>query len=146
MRPVVDQEGFDQIQCSQCGECCESFVLSGDEELKDFPPGPIGWLQWYHSSPTSGQRSPALRDEDSMLFFGQLTPHQDEDGAWSYACGYFARDDDGLGICTVYDRRPEMCSDFPYGKPVKGDTYGSCTWNVELVDFEPVTGEVPCLT
>ncbi len=138
---VVDQPTFDAIECNRCGECCESFFLTNDRDTKWgfwLHHGPLGWLELYayyegrerdivdHFSPMG-----------SMLFFGQLIPTLTETGAYRYKCGYFERDADGLGICTVHDTRPSMCSGFPYRKPAE---YARCSWNVELIDYDVVQG------
>ncbi|KKM75188.1 hypothetical protein LCGC14_1392740 [marine sediment metagenome] len=99
--------------------------------------GPLGWLELY--AYYEGKEQDLVNHfspMDSMLFFGQLVPVLTEDG-YRYQCGYFERDADGLGVCTAYDQRPGMCSEFPYGKPAQ---FERCSWNVELIDYEVVQG------
>lgn len=151
--PVVDQPQFDAIECNRCGECCEKFVLRGGNEGFWWNyRGPLGWLELWCYREVRGERMEfegTGSDADNfaaMLFWGQLTPtwHEggkDEDseweGWWSYSCGHFSRDADGLGRCGIYEQRPAMCANFPDG-PVT--TWDECSWRVELVDFEPVQG------
>ena len=138
---VVDQPAFDRIECNRCGDCCEDLFLNSDKSDEwGFwrHHGPLGWLELY--AYFEGREKDLVNHfspMDSMLFFGQLIPTLTETGSYSYACGYFERDADGLGICTIHDTRPSMCSEFPYGEPTR---YDRCTWNVELIDFEVVQG------
>lgn len=48
------------------------------------------------------------------------------DGRWGYECRHFVRDEPGArtGRCSVYEARPAMCRDYPYGKPC---THPGCT-------------------
>ena len=57
-----------------------------------------------------------------------------EDGyTHQYRCSRFTRVEDGSGFCTAYEDRPNACRDFPYGKPVRGDDFEACSYNVEIV-------------
>ncbi len=138
---VVDQPTFDAIECNRCGACCERFPVGADRtDERGFwrHHGPLGWLELYAYYYARDREVDHFAPMDSMLFFGQLTPSIREDGTYVYSCGHFDRDDEGLGVCTVYDERPAMCSEFPYGKPIHAFT--ECAWNVELIDFEVVQG------
>ncbi len=59
---------------------------------------------------------------------GALAPNGDvvqvepDGGGWVFACRHF---DAAARSCTVYDRRPRMCRDYPYGSPC---LHGRCTW------------------
>ncbi len=47
---------------------------------------------------------------------GKTQPH------W-YRCKLFDQD---TRLCTIYERRPRMCRDYPYGKPCE---YAACEWD-----------------
>lgn len=141
IRRVVDQPTFDAIECSRCGQCCEAITFPPEFAERDdkdrfgwwLHRGPLGWLELYgYYGGANGRFGP----QDDMLWFGQLTPSVDNEGHYRYSCGFFEREPDGLGVCTIYADRPRMCSDFPYGRPV--NSYPDCTWNVELIDFDVV--------
>lgn len=157
MIPVVDQSGFDKIECSRCGDCCEDFYLHqgplqflekygaqakrATPEYRDWV-NAKPWRIWrtydesgYH--PVKG-RCDSQNDLDglaSMMWYGELLPTRQEDGSFKAACPRFQRDYDGNGTCTIYASRPAMCADFPYGSGQVG--YERCTWNVELLEYEP---------
>ncbi|KKM90270.1 hypothetical protein LCGC14_1240300 [marine sediment metagenome] len=137
---TVDQPTFDQIECDRCGVCCEEFPfgLDNDDEWGFWRHhGPLGWLELYAYG--KGEKVGHFAPMDSMLFYGQLEPTLGEDNVYRYRCGYFERDADGLGVCTVYDQRPGMCRKFPYGEPVCA--YPECVWSTEKVtvlDLEPM--------
>jgi Fe-S-cluster containining protein len=141
MIPVVDQQAFDSIECNRCGECCEGFFLelSTGNSLKNMG-GPIGMIEYREYWRAHGM--PAFEmtyDTDltkSMFWFGSLEPWQDDEGRWRYRCPHFSRDNDGLGVCGIYEDRPRVCSDFPYGKPQT--FWDKCSWNVEILDYEVV--------
>ena len=50
-----------------------------------------------------------------------------------YRCSRFTRMENGEGFCTAYDDRPNACRGFPYGKPVSGDDFQDCSYNVDIV-------------
>ena len=78
------------------------------------------------------------------MWFGQLTPTWREDiGKYVYACSYLEEADDlQSGWCTVHERRPDVCRDYPSGRDGKADgMYDYCSWGqVEVFDFEVVSG------
>ena len=59
----------------------------------------------------------------------QVNPNDDDvlgkssDGAHYYACKHFDRKQK---VCTIYEIRPAMCREYPYGKPCN---YAGCTWS-----------------
>lgn len=57
-----------------------------------------------------------------------------------YTCRHF----DGAN-CTVYNERPNMCRDYPYGQPCE---HSSCSWDKGRAGLhpEPVELEAPKLT
>lgn len=136
LKPVVDQAGFDKIECGRCGQCCTELYLSIDEEPGN-PGGPIGLLQYYAYHEAKGHEDIAFDPVPFMEFVGQLIPTwHDDTQRFSYRCGHYSEDDEGLGKCNIYEKRPSMCHSFPNGKPV--ETFKDCTWFVDLVEFEVV--------
>lgn len=132
---VVDQPTFDKIECNRCGHCCERFYISGGK-------GPLELLTDLLTRVV--EEKGTYGPQDGVLWLGQLTPTwDDEKQMFSYSCGYFTRDEGGQGVCTIHDTRPEMCRNFPYGRPVVADEWPDCSWRVELVDFEVVQRD-PC--
>ena len=149
---VVTRAEFDAIECNRCGECCERFYLStaGEGWLWWNYTGPLGFLElWcyrlahgadtgvaaqeFHAPQIPNDPSPML---SALMWYGQLTPERDdaEDGVerWRYSCGHFTRDDDGNGVCGIYETRPLTCSALPYGHPQT--TWAACSWNVGLIE------------
>lgn len=147
--PVVDQPTFDAIECNRCGYCCKRITFEvGDK-------GALGLISSYAATlgtvededgvstrvASASDRLRWFEPQDAMIWMGNLIPSQDEDGEWTYRCGYYS---DDVG-CTIYENRPEMCRTFPnhaptfaYGKN-RGNAEG-CTWDVEIMDYEIVQG------
>ncbi len=124
MTRQVTQEEFDKIECNRCGQCCEGFWLSSPlalathlESITD----PKYWDWLNHIEPT-GKVSD---DFSANTLFDGLHRTQ-------YRCTYFKRDTNGLGMCTNYKNRPDVCKEFPYGKPTTG--FVGCSWDVEIVE------------
>lgn len=46
-----------------------------------------------------------------------------------YSCQLLTQED-GVAACSEYDCRPQLCRNFPHGKPVTW--IESCAWNVEV--------------
>lgn len=123
MRPIVDQAGFDRITCSQCGDCCEHLKMDTD---------PAAILAEVRQP---GKYFPGKTHEESVadaeMVSDMLEPTTTgTDGKQYYRCKHFRRESPDKGVCTVYARRPRMCSAFPYGKPA---SWRRCTWNVRVV-------------
>ncbi len=123
---------FEAIECNQCGDCCEEFNLRQSPfELADsaaqldrlnfhalaYPRRDVEsdrkWHRWAKEAPIPLRSAP--------LFSGERP--------WTYRCRFFVRDDADHGHCTVYEGRPPVCSNYPYGKPASFDR---CAWNVEI--------------
>lgn len=113
-RQRVTADEFAALACNRCGACCERFWLGGLSPLELAPGG-------YYDGPDNISYD---------VWLGNLVPTLDDDGRWSYACPFMRRDSDGLATCTIYDRRPTTCRDFPYGRPQR--QYRRCAWNVIL--------------
>ena len=130
MRRVVDQAGFDKIKCGRCGQCCERIVMDGGIS-------PLKLLEMYGEAEAEGIQHHAFFPLDFMEFSGQLVPRWDEElDCWVYTCGHFSRDEDGTGVCGIYEQRPNMCSTIPNGN--HETRYDKCDWNGELVEYEVV--------
>ncbi|MEE8360819.1 MAG: YkgJ family cysteine cluster protein [Gemmatimonadales bacterium] len=130
--PLVTIAEFEAIRCNQCGDCCEQFTMRQspfelansaaqlhrwDAHQLAYPPGEVraekAWHRWAKEAPIP------LRS----------LPHFDHDTPWEYRCRFFVRDDPDHGHCGVYEARPPMCSNYPYGRP---STFDRCSWNVEI--------------
>lgn len=146
--PKVTQEEFDTIICNKCGDCCESFwqpspevlakyIAQYEKEKRTFEyydPYFIGWtpkdftyyfinqrrLAWYKDIVPTGVSRPLDRDEDEKANHVQ------------YRCTRFQRLSEDEGICTRHDERPDICANFPYGRPV-GKEFPRCSWRVKVV-------------
>lgn len=60
----------------------------------------------------------------------QLEPIESGDIRFQYRCPRFERID-GDGVCTRYEERPNVCSQFPYG--FAHPQYDACSWNVAMI-------------
>ena len=135
---VVTWRQFDEIECNRCGECCEGFSIASTGYSEQRDDGAIGW--WLHAGPLGyievwaywqarGEKFEPF-GPDSDLWYAQLEPFWSEEHGWKYKCGHFERDADGLGVCTIYETRPPICSGYPYGRPQT--EFEQCAWNVEV--------------
>lgn len=92
---------------SDCnGSCCERFYLPWTpetvKELKD--------------NIDSGE--PNEYHEDTEMIVNMVIPLESDDstGGWWYTCKHWDRD---TRLCTVYEQRPYMCREYPYGDKCK---------------------------
>lgn len=120
-RPVVSPEEFAFISCNRCGDCCQRFTAPDSKTLLRY----IG-----HNA-----KDPSWGDGRIAFWASHLVPLDEEaedpgEGRIWYRCDLFERDEEGLWVCTAHDRRPDVCRDFPYGRPV---TYKRCSWNVGIL-------------
>ncbi|MEX2430774.1 MAG: YkgJ family cysteine cluster protein [Dehalococcoidia bacterium] len=135
---------FEQIPCNRCGACCEKLWLPSPAKLAELANAPIPepspppeWLEekrrfaaWVAALEPTGQVHEAASDGYS---------HQ-------YRCSRFIREADGAGFCTAYEDRPSACRGFPYGKPVRGEDFGDCSYNVDIVSANSLWRRVRRLT
>ena len=115
---LVDQETYDQIECNQCGDCCEGLSL----EKMD----PLTLIR--------RTANKEISTYDAM-WVGQLAPiWRDDLGYYVYSCSYFERSDDlQTGRCTAHDARPEVCRNYPNGRDgTSGALSRRCSWLVEI--------------
>lgn len=118
--PSLSRAEFDAIECNRCGDCCEGFYLPPRDTLNS-------WAFDYRV----GGNSEDLKTAD---WFSHVHPtgKVSSDGSRpQYRCDYFVRDDSEHGTCTAYDKRPTVCSSFPYGEPV-GPEFPRCSWRVTI--------------
>lgn len=87
------------------GKCCSEFSLIGDTKEDYVKDGIDG-------------------DEESA-FIGEMLIYIGQDGEnpeWpTYTCKYW---DTKSSLCTVYDKRPQMCRDYPNGEPCEWEGCG----------------------
>lgn len=111
------------IESERCtGHCCRRFYMEfSPQVLKE------KYERWIE------QGKPAYHDIGKvyplLTFLGKSYIGVDgierQDSGYYYTCKAF----DGNG-CTIYDDRPQMCSNYPYGDPCK---YKQCTMKLEPV-------------
>jgi Fe-S-cluster containining protein len=90
------------------GACCRSFPLN-------FTPAKMGEL--YLAAIARRKEGATDRNTRDMITIGEMLIPLAEEGDEDvlYTCRHF---DDAAGLCTIYDERPQMCSDYPgYGNP-----------------------------
>lgn len=80
------------------GQCCEQFVLSSGG----------------HGIDMDQLRADPLRWKDGLIVLYMLIPL----GEGRFNCKHFDR---GTRDCTIYERRPQMCRDYPYGRACPRD-------------------------
>lgn len=114
--PVVTPEQYGAISCNRCGRCC-------DDIPAPFAPDELAALA-----------AGASLDADKRTFLSGLTPVEPIAGGWRYCCRHFRRDADGLGVCGIFETRPEVCRRFPYGGVVRRWT--QCAWYVQIRDAD----------
>ena len=131
MRPKVTQAEFDQIPCNRCGACCERLWLPNPQKLATHaqaPPAmanPSGeWLE---------ENRRFIAWVAALVPTGRVNETAEDGYTHQYRCSRFTRVEDGSGFCTAYEDRPNACRDFPYGKPVRGEDFEACSYNVEIL-------------
>lgn len=149
--PVVTQEEFNQIECNRCGECCEGlhfqsplrniFIYGGEQSyivrflrernkgFNDYDLVEAGW------KPDEVKR--CIANLDWFEHLEAMGPNIETDDPTGnnqrYRCTYFKRQEsDGLGFCTIHERRPNICRNYPYGNPVVTDDLPHCSYRVKI--------------
>jgi Fe-S-cluster containining protein len=124
---------FDQLECNRCGACCEKLLL----------PSPLKLVEALGARAREEIRGDEWNSENQrfIAWLSDLEPtgHEVNSGDGSlheYRCKRFRRLEDGSGFCSAHDQRPNLCREFPYGRPVDPDEYPDCSWNVEIFGFE----------
>lgn len=110
--PRPQRVEFELTRCSTA-QCCRNFPLS-------VPLAELRENVRHHAaraSATTGElppcdaygRPPVL---DAAFVVDMVIPvRRDEHGLWRYRCRHLVGND-----CSVYERRPHLCRDFPYGR------------------------------
>lgn len=108
------------------GHCCRCFPVSST----------LDHLRSIAANPGNASAAEAAQIADMLIPLGQR-----EDGREMYTCRHH---DAETGDCRIYDDRPRMCRDYPYGKSFE---HSECTgpWSpldlVQLrIEREPQPG------
>lgn len=107
------------------GHCCKAFTIPySPDELRQ------AYVDWLEQAQDTGRKQP----QDIWLIYPMArylgfmhSPIPSISGAnypeaHFYSCKNF---DETTGDCTIYEHRPKMCSEYPYGA---GCDYGPCSW------------------
>lgn len=121
MGRYVTRDEFAAIECNRCGAYCTRFHLASDPRVA---------LQRELALGACPESDAHVRDLATIAAMSEKVADAADGGAW-YRCRHFRWEEDGLGACTIHERRPEMCRGFPYDKPVPD--VPTCSWNVRLV-------------
>jgi len=111
---TVTADEYRTISCNRCGVCCEDI------------PAP------YTPADLASRLSDPELNADWRAFLGGLEPVEERTNGWRYRCRHFQRDEDGLGTCGIFERRPAVCRGYPYGGVVR--RWAQCAWFVQIVD------------
>src|SRR4051812_37030264 len=119
-RRTVTRGEFDNLECNRCGACCERILL----------PSPLKFVEAL-ARQSLVDRAPAewqLENQRFVAWLSDLEPTgpvfgTDAGTVHEYRCVRFVRLPDGTGFCTAHDKRPNLCREFPYGRPVSRDEY-----------------------
>ena len=90
------------------GKCCQAFIL---------PLSPMELKHWDKVAEKTGKnRYQDIRKIADMVIFlghyGSRTIRKLKGKRYHYTCKWLNKES---GLCTNYENRPSMCSDFPYG-------------------------------
>ncbi len=141
------------LECNRCGDCCGSRGA-----VTQWPSGRVRW-HWGAIEPDQFaglnggvpliiplvEATPDYYEDDPAPLAYSI--RGDEWDGWlmssAFRCAQFSRDDDGLGVCGLYDEpRPPACGGFPYdhmGDPKRFAEdiakFPRCTWyGIEIID------------
>lgn len=112
--------GLPFVETARCsGHCCKRFYLPlSPEELKQSA------LEQRHIDIETIADMVIFLEKSKMRVDGTEGP---EEGHY-YTCRHF---DEATGNCGIYERRPRMCSEYPYGSACK---YTECTMRLEPME------------
>jgi len=99
------------------GHCCRDFHVgahSYDELRRAYVARKLGRSDFERDD---GTRMPHLAD--ILTLFPMLIPNAEDR---HYHCAHIRPD----GDCAIYESRPQMCRDYPYGRRC---TFAGCTWD-----------------
>lgn len=169
--PVVTQEEFNAITCNRCGDCCEAFYqpspLDIAIDLGKFAKRKqsVDYYGFDALILVYGWSQDDIDDyidyEKRSRWYSDLEPNDTPSYVYhneyrqQYKCHRFKRINIDEGLCTAHEDRPNVCRNFPYGKPA-GKEFPRCSWRFEsdkaddrvaLAGFfyergEPLTDEV----
>jgi len=158
-RRMVTATEFASIECNRCGACCERFSLwsplamarRGWLDMLSEPGLQVSRRPTQQHRAMVRDRGGQAREMSASersgmaLWLGALVPlaldafdatprssFLRRRGEWRYLCPSFERDSEGLGVCTIYEVRPDICAGFPYGEPTNHDDFPDCSFNVTL--------------
>jgi Fe-S-cluster containining protein len=105
------------------GQCCESFVLTGIgatlEAIDVFLR-----TKALDGAQIADMLIPLRRIvAGTELPDGSIASAEPMGGGWVFTCAHF---DPATHNCGIYEARPWMCRDFPYGKPC---IHPTCAWD-----------------
>lgn len=110
------------------GDCCVAFRVPFT--LVDLAEGNVGDMDVEEARMLADMLEPLTLAETRLRqldFIRGVIPVFDEsDEGFLYKCKNW---DEETRLCTIYEDRPPMCRDFPYGKP--------CRYGCECVGEEP---------
>ena len=127
------------------GHCCRAFILP-------LSPAEVGRaLEVHRHLVETGEWKPWIDDKgDSRSHvkefdvIGPMVEPIDPEGAdiplhlrWALSNGYHlyrCKNLTASGDCGIYEARPGMCRDYPYGGPCK---YATCTWDAGRAGAHP---------
>ena len=123
----------DATRCS--GACCRCFSLPhSPAELWD------NYDRWANGveEPPPGQTGILIDIHilaPMVMYVGTRPPDwagfSHADPGYYYTCKHFSA---ATGDCTIYERRPQVCRDFPYGRPCE---FKGCTWETGKAGNHP---------
>jgi Fe-S-cluster containining protein len=96
------------LGCAGCGNCCDPVAI--DADLIDTW---RAWLDYWRAGGTKDAISTDGEAADPTLRFiaEHMTEIGNTGGVVSFECSFF---DKGTRQCTAYDKRPPMCSGYPW--------------------------------
>ncbi len=130
-RPKATRAEFERIECNRCGACCTRLWL----------PSPLKLVDYLNARSQVADPSPEWIEEHERFVewlsvlepTGQVADGSNPDETHQYRCTRFVLDENGVGFCNDYERRPSACRGFPYGQPVHAADFEECSYNVEIV-------------
>jgi Fe-S-cluster containining protein len=96
------------VECTKCGCCCDAipdFTKSRLKGRKDKSPGALFILKHWRRISIERARGRGLQIDPKDGAFRKVASRA------YYECEYFDRES---RLCSIHDRKPEMCSRFPF--------------------------------
>lgn len=143
-----------EVELARCsGHCCRSFTLPhSPAELREQAELMREWeavrddeearSAWQDAHPGASLIRDIIQIEGMVVYLGPFYANPVEDqvieGFDHLLHFYTCRNFDGAN-CRIYDSRPEMCRDYPYGRPC---TYAACTRKATSSELEFVAERI----